>query len=100
MNTIINYILDGKTPVPEPDTTKWGKWIKTANRQVAEDFIGDIRISTVFLGMDHNFFDDVPILFETMVFGGPLDSEQERYYTWAEAEQGHKEMVKRVKESL
>ena len=37
-----------------------------------------------------------PILYETMVFGGVLDQECERYYTRAEAIKGHAAMVARV----
>jgi hypothetical protein len=48
----------------------------------------------VFLGIDHNFFGDgPPILFETMVFGGPMDQDQRRYSTWDEAEFGHAAIV-------
>ena len=50
----------------------------------------------MFLGLDHSFGGGAPLLFETMVFGGPLDGEQERYSTWNEAEAGHKLMVERV----
>lgn len=41
-----------------------------------------------------------PILFETMVFGGPLNEEQVRYVTWDEAERGHAEMVARVRAAI
>ena len=30
-----------------------------------------------------------PLLFETMIFGGPHDGYQERYTFWDEAEAGH-----------
>lgn len=53
-------------------------------------------VSTVFLGLDHQYGDGPPLLFETMVFGGPLDHEMNRYSTWNEAEKGHQEMVERV----
>jgi hypothetical protein len=35
-------------------------------------------------------------LFETMVFGGPLNGEMDRYATWDEAEAGHKAMLDAV----
>ena len=38
------------------------------------------------------------MLFETMVFGGPMDQEQDRCTTWDEAEAMHAAMVARVKE--
>lgn len=68
------------------------------NRRVAYTQLVNATISTVFLALDHSFGEDgPPILFETMVFGGELDQEQERYSTWAEAEQGHERWVQKVK---
>lgn len=49
-----------------------------------------LHVSTVFLGHNYAYGDGPPILFETMVFGGEMDQEQERYSTWAEAEAGHR----------
>ncbi len=91
------YILVDKVPVAEPDLFAWGRWLESGDRKVASTMIGDTRISTVFLGLDYNFHQDgPPILFETMVFGGPMDEEMDRYSTWEEAEQGHNETVRRV----
>jgi hypothetical protein len=62
--------------------------------------IGQSRISTVFLSMDHGLSgligDDTPVLFETMVFGGEHDDYQERYHTYDEAEEGHKRICEMV----
>lgn len=58
--------------------------------------VGDARVSTVFLGLDHGWGEGPPVLYETMVFGGPLDGECERYCTRAEAVAGHALMVARV----
>lgn len=55
-----------------------------------------VRISTVFLGMNHAWNDGPPILFETMIFGGDHDEFQERYETWNEAEEGHKKAIELV----
>lgn len=52
-----------------------------------------VDISTVFLGFDHGFGQGLPILFETMIFGGPYDQWQRRYCTWDEAEAGHRHAV-------
>ena len=58
----------------------------------------DAWVSTVFLGMDHSFGrEGGPVLFETMVFGGPLDGEQDRYRTIDEARAGHAAMVERAR---
>lgn len=93
------YILDGHTPKRCDDLRAYMKWRQANSRRVAQDDINGVTVSTVFLGIDHGFGDGPPILFETMVFGGALDQEQERYSTWAEAEAGHAVMVARVKES-
>lgn len=86
------YILDGHKIVPCDDILEWGKWVKKAERHVADDRKNDIRVSTVFLGLDHSFGQGPPLLFETMVFGGEHDGDMDRYSTWKEAEQGHKMM--------
>jgi len=67
---------------------------------VTDDVDKMVRVSTVFLGIDHGHgMTDQPILFETMVFGGPLDGEMDRYATWDEAIAGHAAMVEQVKGS-
>lgn len=96
------YILDGKRAVPCDDLDMWAsaleKSYKDGSRQVGDDTVGDVRVSTVFLGIDHNHWKDrAPLLFETMVFGGTLDGEQDRCSTWEEAEAQHKALVERVR---
>lgn len=84
------YILKDKVAVLEPDLLTWAKWFEsTENRIVRKCQIGDSEVSTVFLGIDHAFGGGQPLLFETMVFGGPLDEEQRRCSTWEEAEAMH-----------
>lgn len=57
----------------------------------------DEIVSTVFLGIDHQHVPGLPpILFETMVFGGPYDGYMRRYYTWEQAEISHREIVHQV----
>lgn len=52
----------------------------------------------MFLGLDHRFGSSgPPLIFETMVFGGSLDQEQDRYATIDEAKTGHLKMVWRVR---
>lgn len=91
----LNYILKDKTPIVETDILTWAKWFKTASRHVKQENIGDVSVSTVFLGLDHNFCETgEPILFETMIFGGEHDGYCDRYSTWEEAEKGHDTVVK------
>ena len=94
------YILRGKDAVPCDDLLEWGRWFETADRKVALDYIGTVRVSTVFIGLNHNFLDDgPPHIFETMVFGGEMEGECARYSTWEEAESGHRALVTRVEEA-
>jgi hypothetical protein len=67
--------------------------------RVADDTLGAVRVSTVFLGLDHRWGDGPPLLFETMVFGGPLNGNQERYSTWDAAAEGHTLWLMRVSET-
>jgi hypothetical protein len=65
--------------------------------RVALTTIGQVDISTVFLGLDHNFFGGKPLLFETMVFGGDNNEYQNRCSTWEEAESMHQLAVEMVR---
>lgn len=96
-----HYRLDGHNPVAVDDALEWAQWFEHSDdeRRVAFDAVGDVEISTVFLGLDHQWGNGPPLIFETMVFNGPLDQEQDRYSTWEEAEAGHKAMVERVRAS-
>lgn len=90
------WILDGHTPVPTRSVLEWGQMFERMDRHVARDIVEQpesdpVTVSTVFLGIDHNFFGSgPPLLFESMVFGGPLDEETYRYPTWDAAAEGHK----------
>jgi hypothetical protein len=84
------YRLAGHEPVAEPDLLRWSRWFEeagNARRIVARTDVGGRTVSTVFLGIDHNFCSvGPPLLFETMIFGLPDDEEyQERCTTWDEA---------------
>lgn len=96
------YILRHGRPVVMRHLVTWARWFENdANRRVAATHVGAVRVSTVFLGLDHNFArlflrharDPRPILYETMVFGGPHDGDQQRYATRAAALRGHRRLV-------
>ena len=91
-----HYILVDKKPL-ESDLMGWAKWIENSeNKIVKQDTLPDgTFISTVFLGLDHNYAETGdPVLFETMIFGGGYDQYQERYTTWEDAEKGHGKALK------
>lgn len=91
-----HYILEGHEPRPA-ELTEWAHWFETCDRHVAKDSVGDVNISTVFLGLNHNCGDGPPLLFETMIFGGPHDQYQERCSTWAQAEEMHRVALELVR---
>lgn len=100
-----HYILDGHEPVQCDDPGEWADKFDTTDRQVAYTLVhvGDhvedpIGVSTVFLGIDHGFGQPgLPVLFETMVFGGLLDGYSQRWTTWEEAQVMHNKIVKTVR---
>lgn len=85
------YVLDeAGNPQPELDAATWARRLTQTNRTVAKSAYGNIVVSTVFLGINHDFSNEgPPLLYETMVFGGALDGTCRRYATRAEAEAGH-----------
>jgi hypothetical protein len=90
--------LDGHEVVPLPSGTYPRGNIE--DRRVALTQIApSVRVSTVFLALDHGW-GGKRLWFETMVFSGPLADECERYETWDEAETGHAAMVERVKAAI
>ena len=102
MNQLLTglYILDGHKTRRATDMKEWGECFHDmSKRRVAKTKIGNIEISTVFLGMDHGIDRKKPMLFETMLFGDcKYQDECERYLTWDEAEEGHNRWISKVKE--
>jgi hypothetical protein len=96
------FKLIGKMAVQCDTLLEWAEWMEVNSRRVANDEIEGIRVSTVFLGLNHDFSGKGdPLLFETMVFlpDGSTGT-MWRYFTWAEAEAGHKEILDSVKQQL
>ena len=83
---------DGRTPVPcdVRDLGKDGEGLGVHIKDGHTERDG-VRVSTVFLALDHSFTDGPPVLWETMVFGqGDGDEYQERYTSYEDAVEGHK----------
>jgi len=93
------YDRDG-SPMP---TSKW-TWLFSyfeEYRLVEQTEIGQLLVSTVWLGIDHSFgYGDEPIIFETMVFGlsDEWDEYMQRYSTEEEAKRGHEQVVTAIRE--
>ena len=73
----------------------WAKDFESAERVVAKTNVGALHVSTVFIGLNHQYGEGPPLVFETMVFDrdGHEAGPQRRYSTWEEAEAGHQEVV-------
>lgn len=84
------YILKDTKPQPCENLEEWAMWMGESNCQIARDEIGDVSVSTAFIGIDSSEVDGVPVLFETMVF--PSNSVQ-RYTTYQQALAGHSQIV-------
>lgn len=72
-------------------------------KHVDETTINGKWVSTVWLGLDHQFYETGkhPHIFETMIHDEKADkwmNYEERYSTWQEAEEGHKRAVQWVKD--
>lgn len=91
------YVLDKNRNVIGPvDMLVGAKAIEKQRRVALTDVYDGCKVSTVFLGLDHSFTPGgPPLVFETMVFGGPFSDEGGRYSTWAEAEAGHARWVEK-----
>jgi hypothetical protein len=68
----------------------WALWFETSReRIVAQNYVGDFFVSTIFIGLE-------PVFFETMVFGA-IDRDvvcRSRTRNWAEAEAEHARTLK------
>jgi hypothetical protein len=91
-----HYILKDRVPVAV-DILEWAKWWEQSRRTIELNHVGEATVSTVFLGLDHNWEGGPPLLFETMIFGGPLAESQWRYASWDEAVAGHALAVLRAR---
>lgn len=93
------YILDKNNKPIESNLTIYNDWIENNPKRkvVRQEHFGNVFVSTVFLSLDHSFFDSgKPLLWETMIFGGEYDQYQMRYSSYEEALKNHKRMVKKV----
>jgi hypothetical protein len=94
------YILSNKVPMAV-DMWTWANWLEKNEQRVSRTVINSkCDVSTVFLGLDHNFNETGdPLLFETMIFGGPMDQEQWRCSTWKQAEAMHDNAVEKARKA-
>lgn len=93
------------------DPCAWETWIFLFQARFAPpdepgriglDEVGNYQVSTVWLGFDHSHFGGRPVLWETMVFKDhqPRDLYLERYTSRADAERGHRNIVKALRDGV
>ena len=94
------YLLNKRKRPYKVSFFEWGDIFQTSGKRHLKDkFIKGIRISTVFLGLDHSYLkNQKPQIFETMVFEDESYSEiyLDRYATYKEAQKGHRKAVRWV----
>lgn len=80
---------------------RWGRWMEDGNRRIVKSTVMSrgLTVSTVFLGIDHNWGDGPPILWETMIFGGEGDGYQDRYSSLKSALAGHDHAIALMSEA-
>jgi hypothetical protein len=94
---MVNYVLRGRAVHPVDKIITWAREFETSDRCVAKTQLGDVSVSTAFLGVDHAFGAGPPLLFETMIFGGEYDEWMDRYSSYDDAEAGHNKVVENLK---
>lgn len=93
------YKLDeNNKPVLTESIDEYLDWERNNSRTIARHIIGDVIVSTVFLGLDHSWDGEIPVLWETMVFNGRHDQWQDRYISYEDALEGHQQTIELITE--
>lgn len=97
-----HYILTKDRKVAVASLLEWAAFMERADRTIGRTVVSGFEISTVFLGLDHNYKQEgPPVLWETMVFddGGRADFDCRRCAGSVEqAEAMHEEVVRQVEQ--
>jgi hypothetical protein len=92
------YTLDSKKNMVPSTIIDWSNFLQKKERIVKQDkLMNGYFISTVFLGIDHNFIGKGnPLLFETIVFDTNSNTAfMHRYSTYKNALKGHEIILKK-----
>jgi hypothetical protein len=95
----LHYIRDADGSVrTTADVHEWAEWMRTGERFIRQEYVGEAWVSTVFLTNDHSFGLGPPVLWETMIFGGEDDQSMWRYTSEQAAIEGHERIVEALRE--
>jgi hypothetical protein len=99
-----HYLLNEDHSVTAVDVSatagliRWAERWGSLDRRLAHDTVAPgLTVSTVFLGIDHQWGSGPPLIFETMVFHDGDGEDCFRYATWDDAMAGHRATVARLK---
>lgn len=103
-----NYILDEEgEPKEARSLAEWAAYMewgrKKGGRIVKQEWVDNVRVSTVFLGLNHNWGEGPPVLWETMTFSNRADWDQLQDRCSGAREQAeamHEQMLVQVREAL
>jgi hypothetical protein len=100
MTTTGKYILINGVPTVETDLLTWMQWMEDHidERIVRQEVKGESHFSTVFLGYDRAFGNGKPLLYETMVFDGPLAGTCCHYTSMEDACRGHEQVGEQLRD--
>lgn len=99
-----HFMIDKYGTITETfDVMFWARWLEeTKDRFIQQDENKEYFISTIFLGLDHDFgMTGKPLLFETAVFSRIVADDTDktlemvRHETLKQAKRFHKKMVKK-----
>ena len=91
------YRLEGHEPVRVADLAQWAQHCDYTVRRVGWTYVGDAKVSTMFIGIDWCESEaDPPQIYETLVIGGELDKMKLTAATWEEAEAVHRTVCERL----
>jgi hypothetical protein len=95
------YTLDPltRTPKPTKDFGAWADWFSSMDNRIVDQTSlcdGTVFVSTIFIGMNTCPF-GVPMMFETMIFGGKHDLYQVKCATWDQALKLHEAAIALVR---
>jgi hypothetical protein len=91
------YLLKGREVYPAESLLDWALNFEQSNRIVKKDTIDGVEVSTVFLGLDHNWGGGPPLIFETMTFSDSMGEIQVRCSTYEQAEKMHANVCELVR---
>lgn len=95
------YLLIDKIAIPHHNLLEWACAMEQTNKRIAETYVGNLRVSTIFVGFNMAMSPErPPDIFETIIFKNESNMIEFRYSTYEEAEVGHALAVKKAKNML